>query len=345
MAASRPTGRIVALLTSDAPPEHSKRPLTDVDILSAMPGITRIPKPRERRLHTLERLASIDLSHAYLARQIHPDVCLSLSERLASAAVVTNRNSKHICVAHNFNTARRKLHQVTQWMGHLDSILVVSTRQRELLMNAGLSGDKIHFVNDYVDTHFFDPSSNEDEDLHGSVLPELPSQFVLAVGQECRDYPLLIKALAATDIPAVLVPSSAWVTSGGLPDHLPSNITILSALSFPTLRKLYKKASCIVVPVSPNTQYAAGVNGLLEALSMARPVIVTETPGLSDYLDDRYMTIIPSGDLEALQHSLRQHWTHTGPLSFPKAREHAIANHSLQPYVNRIIDHLDRAYV
>ena len=52
-----------------------------------------------------------------------------------------------------------------------------------------------------------------------------------------------------------------------------------SHIPFTELRALYDAARLVVVPLRP-VDYAAGVNGLLEAMAMAKPVILTQTSGI-----------------------------------------------------------------
>ena len=87
------------------------------------------------------------------------------------------------------------------------------------------------------------------------------------------------------DTRAVIVASSPWSRAAGspLPGEPPPNITFRQDLSYMALRDLYAGASLVVVPLETGTDYAAGVNACLEGMAMAKPVLVTATPGLADY--------------------------------------------------------------
>ena len=70
------------------------------------------------------------------------------------------------------------------------------------------------------------------------------------------------------------------------------------------MRELYAKASVVAVPLEPGTRYAAGVNGVLEAMAMGRPLVVTRTPGIADYLDEGAVRSVHPGDPDALAEAL-----------------------------------------
>ncbi|ABW10209.1 glycosyl transferase group 1 [Parafrankia sp. EAN1pec] len=59
---------------------------------------------------------------------------------------------------------------------------------------------------------------------------------------------------------------------------------------------LYARASVVVVALRPNL-HVSGVSVVLEAMASGRPVVVTETPGMSDYVDHgRTGLLVPPGD-------------------------------------------------
>ena len=75
------------------------------------------------------------------------------------------------------------------------------------------------------------------------------------------------------------------------------------------MRELYRNARAVVIPVRPGTSYAAGVNGILEAMACATPVIASDTPGLSGYVRDGIdgRTVAP-GDAAALRRTVQELW-------------------------------------
>ena len=71
-------------------------------------------------------------------------------------------------------------------------------------------------------------------------------------------------------------------------------------LSHRALRAEYGSAQVCAVAVRPNL-HCSGITAALEAMACARPVVVTETPGMRDYVDDGVTGIlVPPRDPEAM---------------------------------------------
>ncbi len=51
------------------------------------------------------------------------------------------------------------------------------------------------------------------------------------------------------------------------------------------LRDLYERASAVVVATRPNL-HVSGLTASLESMAMARPVVLTRTPGAEDCIED-----------------------------------------------------------
>jgi glycosyltransferase involved in cell wall biosynthesis len=96
----------------------------------------------------------------------------------------------------------------------------------------------------------------------------------------------------------VIAASSPWVSERAeLAPDLPPNVTIRRGLDRLALRDLYDRASVIVVPLQPGLDIAAGVNAVLEGMSMRKPVVVTSTPGIADYVrDDETASVVKPKD-------------------------------------------------
>ena len=106
-----------------------------------------------------------------------------------------------------------------------------------------------------------------------------PRPLIIAAGSENRDYGTLIEAVRGLDVDVEIASGSHWARAQASATDLPPNVRFLiETLSFADLRTLYAKAAAIVVPLEPvNNQ--SGITTILEAMSMAKPVIVTATPG------------------------------------------------------------------
>ena len=121
-----------------------------------------------------------------------------------------------------------------------------------------------------VDTAYWVP-----EPTHGQS--ELP--IVLAVGSENRDYDTLTEAATGLPVQVVIAAGSHWARQTAGTAHLPENVRYLDKpLPFTELRSAYADAAMVVVPVHDVTNQS-GVTVILEAMSMAKPCIVTASRG------------------------------------------------------------------
>jgi glycosyltransferase involved in cell wall biosynthesis len=70
------------------------------------------------------------------------------------------------------------------------------------------------------------------------------------------------------------------------------------------MRELYTRAEVVAVAVTPNL-HVSGMSVLLEAMACGRPVVATETPGMSEYVaDGETGLLVPPGDADALADAL-----------------------------------------
>ncbi len=254
------------------------------------------PLPRSGRGARLEQvfLRGGDWRHALQVRRSAPDLVISLSEQIGlPLSFVGLPSTRHVMVAHNLTTDRRRAFQRrTRYLQRFDRIIVLSRAQeRYLLEEAQVPRERVRFFCDKVDHRFFQPV--DDLCMGG---------YVVSVGREQRDYGTLIDALSMLGTPATIVPSSLWNPSAEIGRReLPTTLTIRQGLSSVELRSLYAAATMVVVPLHGGVDYAAGVNALLEAMAMCKPVIVSDIPGLEGYVEDRVTgRVVPPGDPDEL---------------------------------------------
>jgi glycosyltransferase involved in cell wall biosynthesis len=159
----------------------------------------------------------------------------------------------------------------------VDGWICVTNYQADLIRHAlGQNPPPVTAISQGVDTRFFDPEP---------ASPEQSSGYILAVGAEMRDYPLLLEAVRDLPVETVIQASSAWMTTlRGSLQRLPSNVTLhAERLTYGELRDLYRNALLVVVPLH-DTPQAAGITTILEAMSMRRCVVATRSRGLPDIL-------------------------------------------------------------
>ena len=231
-----------------------------------------------RMIRRIEKQIRLDLFESiYVARQLsHYNLIYSTSEKLAipmSALLsITNSRIPHVVFAHKLSSGL-KTQLFDMWPLYKQFCHIISdcSAQLEYAVNKlDIAPANVSFLYRSIDHRFYYPTSVETEN------------YILAVGQEQRDYQTLLEAVKGINTRLVIVASSPWSTfRNSVPDT--SNITVLSHISYCELRALYAKARLVVVPLFEN-DYAAGNTALLEAMAMAKPVIVTHTSGIQDYI-------------------------------------------------------------
>jgi glycosyltransferase involved in cell wall biosynthesis len=118
-----------------------------------------------------------------------------------------------------------------------------------------------------------------------------------------RDFETLVRAFDGLDIP-LLVKSSR-----PLPEPLPPNVRVLGEhIGFEALRDLYAHARLVALPLH-DTLHPSGINSLLESMAMRRPVIVTDSQGVADYVENGATALVtPCGDAAALRSAVVSLW-------------------------------------
>jgi glycosyltransferase involved in cell wall biosynthesis len=130
-----------------------------------------------------------------------------------------------------------------------------------------------------IDTGFFTPGPRTEQGL-----------VVSAGNDRHRDHQLLIRAVtgiagARLEI-ATRLPVPAEFARTGLTEG--------------RIRELYARASVVAIATTPNV-HASGLTVTLEAMACGRPVVVPDTPGLTDYVvPEETGLIYPAGDEDAL---------------------------------------------
>ena len=293
-----PSNRLPAPATTDAPRTDFVEVARLLDALLVYP-----PASGAGVVARVEKATASDLRQAGAAygRRRDVSVWVSLSEKvgLPLALLLGRRHAPHVLMAHNLTSPRKHaLQQRTGYLGRFARVVVQCREQeRYLLAVARLPADRVRFVYGMVDHHFWTPGAATGE------------PYILSVGQEQRDYPTLVAA--ARLLPQtrfVVVASSLWARAGGIAtDDLPPNVCVERGLSWVALRERYRGASAVVVPLLAGTRYAAGLNGVLEAMATGKPVLVTRTPGIADYADaDENALVVPPADPAALAAAIQR---------------------------------------
>ncbi|MBV8555884.1 MAG: glycosyltransferase family 4 protein [Planctomycetaceae bacterium] len=147
-----------------------------------------------------------------------------------------------------------------------------------------------------TDTRFFTP---------GPATTEKRRPIIASAGLEQRDYRTLAEATRDLDVDVRVTGYSkdAAVMKRAFPEPLPAN---MSARYYDWLElvRLYRDADLVVVSLFPN-KYPGGITTILEAMSCRRPVIVTRTEGLRDYVETPgIVTTVEPGDPAGLRKAI-----------------------------------------
>jgi glycosyltransferase involved in cell wall biosynthesis len=227
-----------------------------------------------------------------------------------------------------------KWRQMARLLGdrHVGAYYTVASAQRDALVHgAGLSPDKVRFIFDSVDTAFFDPAREAAPSGEG---------YVFACGLENRDYATLARAGGDVKCPVRIQASGYFPNENASDDGLPGNVEInRTRIAYTDLRTRYAGARLVVVPLNA-VPYAAGVNGLLEAMAMGKAVIVTGSPGLVDYSGLSSLVKVAPADPAGLARAIEGLWRDPSACADMGAanRQWVLANATLEKFVSTIAD-------
>lgn len=265
----------------------------EIEIIPS-PGLSK-PALLIKALELLRKCLHIELSHALRVAREKPSLVISASEISGIPVALTKLllhhklgHTKHVVIAHKVDAGMKAYaHRLLHWFSGVDVVICSNSLQLQYLKDHHLlpatCAGSVVFVG--IDTDRFCPPSQE------AAAPQNP--YLVCVGKEERDYRLLLEAMRIIensgdhpDIHVQLYPGSKWAgdyTHAGLPK--PSNVTINGFVSDADIVQAYQHARGVVLPLRPNLMHAAGVNGLLEACATGKPVLMSESPGLQEYVN------------------------------------------------------------
>jgi glycosyltransferase involved in cell wall biosynthesis len=165
------------------------------------------------------------------------------------------------------------------------------------------------------------------------------------MGSAARDYRTLIEAVGKLKLKTIIV--AAPHATDGL--ELPTNVQLLSKLSATECHNLAQRARINVVPIA-NDQTASGQVTVIEAMTLARPVIATRCIGTEDYIKDGETGIlVPPRASEPLAEAINRLWndasarSRLGAKARQYAREH-FSDEAVGAHLTRILDVLSEAH-
>jgi glycosyltransferase involved in cell wall biosynthesis len=184
----------------------------------------------------------------------------------------------HVTIGHRIAASKKR--PFFRWLGvqtHISRIALHSQRQHELaVQRLGLDDEKLALLPYQADTTFWQPQPEVKEE-----------RLICSAGLEFRDYPTLVEAVDGLDVRLVIGAASHWSKrrNTAAETGTPANVEV-DRFDYFALRKLYARAAIVVVPLD-DVDFQAGVTTILEAMAMAKPVIVTHSLGQTDVVEDR----------------------------------------------------------
>lgn len=255
----------------------------------------RLPAPLERVARSVRhRTGGLELVEQLAVRTRDVDVVLAYDERTGVPAALRPRGRPVVTGVGWLTTpaaepprlaalARRALPRAAR-------VFTQCSAQLPLLVDHwGVTPERARFVPVGIDTDFYaaaDPAAAD------------PLRVFSAGEDRFRDHDLLIGAVRElrTTRPGVRLELATGLTTTFTPDLG----TLHTARLDGRIRPLYAAAGVVVVALHP-TVTGSGLTVVLEAMASGRAVVVTDNPGLRDYVDDgKTGVLVPAGDGRAL---------------------------------------------
>jgi glycosyltransferase involved in cell wall biosynthesis len=243
---------------------------------------------------------------------------------------------KIVVYFHNIDRLRGRLAlKLFGLANKIDLFVACSSPQINFLSSyLNLSESKILLLLEQTDTLFFTP---------GPASPDKQRKTIVSVGLEQRDYGLLAAATADLDVDVKISGFSkdAKALAQAFPETMPANMS-RQFYEWSDLVQLYRDADAVAVCLVEN-KYAAGVQSVLEALACQRPVAITRTQGMVDYLvQPDIAKIVNVGDRAGLREAIVHLLNNPQEAEYraQKGYEMVMKYHNSEGYVDVLVDRL-----
>jgi glycosyltransferase involved in cell wall biosynthesis len=281
-----PAPRVLIVVSADAARDTEKGPRRDYQVLAAALRariLDRSAVGRSPIARGLRRIAGPHAAQAWLAFQSrwaydvvitdgeHVGIPLALLLRLTRAPV------KHITIGHRLSSPKKRLFfTLLRADARMDRIIVHSRHQFDHATNElGIPPERLTLMPYQVDTGFWAPAP----------VPAADEPLLVSAGLEYRDYATLFRAVEGLPVRVVIGAASPWSRHKADDVAPPPNVEVAS-FDYLALRDLYRRASLVVVPLT-DVDNQAGVTTILEAMAVGKPVVVSQSLGQTDVVEDR----------------------------------------------------------
>lgn len=294
-----PAPRVLVIVGADASREAATGPRRDYAVFAALLDATILDRTgidQSFVARVIRSTLGAAPAQAWLAfrRRGEYDAIVTDGEHigipLALLLRLTRSTVRHVTIGHRLSA--RKKRPFFRLLGvhrRIDRIALHSRQQYEVAVrDLGIESHRLSLVPYQVDTSFWSPGAAPAERL------------VVSAGLEHRDYATLFRAVDGLDAQVEIGAASNWSRHAFADITPPSNVHVAS-FDYSSLRALYARAALVVVPLT-DVDNQAGVTTILEAMAMGKPVVVTQSLGQTDVVEDRRLR--PRGALRPRPTSL-----------------------------------------
>ncbi|MCS3779448.1 glycosyltransferase family 4 protein [Tsukamurella ocularis] len=155
-----------------------------------------------------------------------------------------------------------------------------------------IAPDRLHFIPLGIDTDFY-----AEQPVPGV------GDVVMSAGEDrFRDHSTLVGAVEQV---RRSVPTATLELASSLPVHAPAGlVTVHTERLNGRIRDLYRRAAVVAIALHP-TVTGSGLTVVLEAMASGRPLVVTDNPGVSDYVQHGETgLLVPPGDTDAMARAI-----------------------------------------
>jgi glycosyl transferase family 1 len=277
-------------------------------------------------------------------RQDEYDAIVTWSERVSLALLTLDSISRsgkpHIPMLYWFSRPSVRV-PMRAFGNRLPGIVTWSSVQRAYAIERlHISAKNIYMVKHFVDDLFWSPRDTE-------------TDMISSAGAEMRDYPTLLEALRGAGVRCHIATDHVRVDRFGFARRVSADAFSATAgdhvkvgrLPLTELRDLYARSRFVVVPLR-RTDTDNGINVILEAMAMGKPVICSRTKGQVDVIQEGVTGLfVPVGDSRALREAIVSLWNdpQRARAMGRAARAYIVEHHALDKFCRDVKDAIDAA--